>query len=64
MRYMENLDKKIQQAMTLLLNKTMEAGDFSKETIGKLIATAVNIGMKFQTERIKQGIDIVFKELK
>lgn len=29
----------------------------------KIIAKAVSLGMKFQEEKIKQGIDIVFEEL-
>jgi hypothetical protein len=35
----------------------------NKETDGKIIAKAVNLGMKYQEEKIKEGIKIVFNEL-
>jgi len=35
----------------------------NKKTNGKIIAKAVQLGMKYQEEKIKEGINIVFEEL-
>lgn len=48
-------------AMHKLLEELTHSTD--KETQGKIIAKAVNLGMKYQEEKIKEGIKIVFNEL-
>ena len=48
-------------AMHKLLEELTHSTD--KETHGKIIAKAVNLGMKYQEEKIKEGIKIVFNEL-
>ena len=45
--------------MTYLVEECHSAGADYK----KIIASAVNLGMKYQERKIKQGIDIVFDML-
>jgi len=54
-------DKELKASMHKLLEEL--SNSTSKETDGKIIAKAVNLGMKYQESKIKSGIDIVFQEL-
>lgn len=53
------------QELKIAMHKLLVELDNStdKETCGKIIAKAVNLGMKYQEEKIKEGIKIVFNEL-
>lgn len=54
-------DKKLQETMTNLYNQLEKSEN--KITDKQIIAKAVQLGMKYQEEKIKQGIEIVFSEL-
>lgn len=54
-------DKKLQEIMTNLYNQLEKSEN--KVTDKQIIAKAVQLGMKYQEEKIKQGIEIVFSEL-
>lgn len=53
------------QELKIAMHKLLEELSHSsnKETDGKIIAKAVNLGMQYQEFKIKSGIDIVFNEL-
>lgn len=53
------------QELKIAMHKLLEelSNSTNKETDGKIIAKAVNLGMKYQEEKIKEGIKIVFNEL-
>lgn len=54
-------EKTLRDSMNILfseLNKSDNA-----RTDKAILAKAVQLGMKYQEEKIKEGIDIVFKEL-
>lgn len=50
-------EKELKAAMSALYKKSKEM------PVEKLIGAAVNLGMKYQLEKIKEGMDVVFKEL-
>ncbi len=54
-------DKKLQEIMTNLYNQLEKSEN--KVTDKQIIAKAVQLGMKYQEEKIRQGIEIVFSEL-
>ena len=45
------------------MNKMLAACNGEKPNFRKIIAKAVQLGMQYQEEKIKSGIDIVFNEL-
>ena len=49
------------ESMNLLLSELNKSDDLN--TKKSIIAKAVNLGMKYQEEKIKSGINIVFKTL-
>lgn len=51
-------EEELKKAMTALHAQFM-----SDKDIKKTIAKAVQLGMKYQTEKIKAGISVVFDEL-
>lgn len=59
---MDNKDSGLQKAMSELFEELSNSGD--KKTDRLIIAKAVQLGMKYQEEKIKKGIQIVFDELK
>ena len=54
-----------EKELKIMMHKLLEelSNSTNKETDAKIIAKAVNLGMKYQEEKIKSGIEIVFKEL-
>lgn len=57
-------DAALQRAMTGLLKDCMDERFKETPDYKTIIAKAVSLGMKYQYEKIKTGIDIVFSELK
>lgn len=54
-------ENQLKNAMHALFDELKKSND---EKIDKtIIAKAVNLGMKYQEEKIKEGINIVFEEL-
>ena len=51
-------DQELKQAMNMLYKKFTDNSD-----IRWVIAKAVELGMKYQEEKIKKGIEIVFENL-
>ena len=54
-------DKELKDKMNILYAKLLRSEN--KINDKKIIAEAVQLGMKYQEERIKEGIEIVFREL-
>ena len=54
-------ENQLKKEMTLLLEELSNSPD--KKTSKKIIAKAVSLGMLFQEQKIKEGINIVFEEL-
>ena len=54
-------NKELQINMDALFNELEKSDDKKNDKI--VIAKAVQLGMKYQEDRIKEGIDIVFDEL-
>lgn len=54
----------LKQAMTALHSECIKnATNFETPNFKQIIAKAVQLGMKYQEDVIKEGIDIIFKEL-
>ena len=54
-------ENQLKNTMHVLFDELKKSND---EKIDKtIIAKAVNLGMKYQEEKIKEGINIVFEEL-
>lgn len=51
-------EKQLKDSLNLIYIEYSKTND-----IKKAIAKAVQLGMNYQTQKIKEGIDIVFKEL-
>lgn len=54
-------EKQLKTSMNLLFDELEKSND--KINDRKIIAKAVNLGMKYQEDKIKDGINIVFEEL-
>ena len=54
-------DKLLKQQMEILLSELEKSDNKKQDKL--IIAKAVQLGMKYQEDKIKQGINIVFKEL-
>ena len=55
------MQKELIESMNFLLSELNKSDDLN--TKKSIIAKAVNLGMKYQEEKIKQGIEIVFNTL-
>lgn len=54
-------ENQLKNAMHTLFNELKKSNN--EKTDKTIIAKAVNLGMKYQEEKIKEGINIVFEEL-
>ena len=54
-------EKQLKDQMNILYGQLLRTEN--KNDYKAAIAKAVQLGMKYQEEKIKEGIDIVFKEL-
>ncbi len=54
-------ENQLKNAMHTLFDELKKSNDEKKYKT--IIAKAVNLGMKYQEEKIKEGINIVFEEL-
>ena len=54
-------ENQLKNAMHTLFDELNKSND--EKTDKTIIAKAVNLGMKYQEEKIKEGINIVFAEL-
>ena len=60
----EYSEKQLKDGMTLLVKELHNPIVSNSEVHERqIIAKAVSLGMKYQEEKIKEGIDIVFSEL-
>ena len=54
----------LKQVMTILHQECIKSvTNFETPNFKQIIAKAVQLGMKYQEDIIKEGIDIIFKEL-
>ena len=54
-------ENQLKNVMHTLFDELKKSND--EKTYKTIIAKAVNLGMKYQEEKIKEGINIVFAEL-